>query len=43
MDGLDQAALSEDSHRVADGVERDTVVAGEITFGQQPCAGAKFP
>lgn len=34
MDGLDQAALSEDSHRV---------VAGEITFGQQPCAGAKFP
>jgi hypothetical protein len=33
VDGLDQAAVPEDGHRVADGVEGDAVVAGEVAFG----------
>jgi hypothetical protein len=43
VNGLDQAAISEDGHRVADGVKRDAVVAGEVAFGQQACARAEFP
>ena len=28
---------------MADGMERDAVVAGEVAFGQQACAGAELP